>query len=450
MRKNDIVTLRAEDCTAEGSAVCKNDGLVVFVPGGLKGELLSVKILKVKRNCAYGKIEQILESSPYRITPSCPVSLKCGGCIFGHLDYNAELAQKHQIVTDAFSHIAKLNVPVNQILSGADCRYRNKAQYPVDINGNIGFFARHSHRIVPCDDCRLQPEIFMAALHIIKQWMQQNNIKGYDEASNTGTVRHIYLRYAESTGQLMVTMVINAKALPASHSLIKALKTALPDNFYTLVININQKDTNVILSDKCKTLYGSGYITDIICGIKIRISPLSFYQVNRDMAQMLYQKACELAQPKNKILLDLYCGAGAIGLSMARKAKEVIGVEIIPQAVRDAQFNAKENNIENARFICADAADAARQLNDEGIKPDVVILDPPRKGCSEQVIETVARGFAPDRVVYISCDPATLARDCARFAALGYKTLSATPADLFPRTAHVESVALLVRADSSI
>lgn len=447
MRKNDIVTLRAEDCTAEGSAVCKNDGLVVFVPGGLKGELLNVKILKVKRNCAYGKIEQILESSPYRITPSCPVSLKCGGCIFGHLDYNAELAQKHQIVTDAFSHIAKLNVPVNQILSGADCRYRNKAQYPVDINGNIGFFARHSHRIVPCDDCRLQPEIFMAALHIIKQWMQQNNIKGYDEASNTGTVRHIYLRYAESTGQLMVTMVINAKALPASHSLIKALKTALPDNFYTLVININQKDTNVILSDKCKTLYGSGYITDIICGIKIRISPLSFYQVNRDMAQMLYQKACELAQPKNKILLDLYCGAGAIGLSMARKAKEVIGVEIIPQAVRDAQFNAKENNIENARFICADAADAARQLNDEGIKPDVVILDPPRKGCSEQVIETVARGFAPDRVVYISCDPATLARDCARFAALGYKTLSATPADLFPRTAHVETVALLQKGD---
>ena len=447
MRKNDVITLRAEDCTAEGSAVCKHEGLVVFVPGGLTGELLNVKILKVKRNCAYGKIEQILEGSPNRIMPACPVSLKCGGCIFGHLDYTAELAQKHRIVADAFSHIAKLDVPVNEILSGPDCRYRNKAQYPVDINGNVGFFARHSHRIVPCDDCHLQPEIFKGALHIIKQWMKQNNIQGYDETTNTGTVRHIYLRLAQSTGQLMVTMVINAKALPTSNSLIEALKTALPDNFYTLVVNINQKDTNVILSDKCKTLYGSGYITDVICGIKIRISPLSFYQVNRNMAQKLYQKASELAQPKDKILLDLYCGAGAIGLSMAKDAKEVIGVEIIPQAVRDAQFNAKENNIENARFICADAADAAKQLNDEGIKPDVVILDPPRKGCNEQVIQTVAKGFAPDRVVYISCDPATLARDCARFADLGYKTLSATPADLFPRTAHVETVALLQKGD---
>lgn len=447
MRKNDVITLRAEDCTAEGSAVCKHEGLVVFVPGGLKGELLSVKILKVKRNCAYGKIEQILEGSPNRITPACPVALKCGGCIFGHLDYSAELAQKRQIVSDAFAHIAKLPVPVNEILSGKESHYRNKAQYPVDINGNVGFFARHSHRIVPCDDCHLQPDIFKSALHIIKQWMQQNGILGYDEATNTGTVRHIYLRYAESTGQLMVTMVINAKTLPASEALICALKAALPNNFYTLVININQRNTNVILSDKCKTLYGSGYITDIICGIKIRISPLSFYQVNRDMAQRLYEKAYELAEPKGKILLDLYCGAGAIGLSMAKDAKEVIGVEIIPQAVLDAEFNASQNGIENARFICADAADAAKQLHNEGIKPDVVILDPPRKGCSQEVINTVAHGFAPERVVYISCDPATLARDCARFAALGYKTLSATPADLFPRTAHVETVALLQRGN---
>ncbi len=443
MQKNEIITIRAEDCTAEGSAVCKQDGLVIFVPGGLKGELLSVKILKVKRNCAYGKIEQIIESSPDRITPACPVSLKCGGCIFGHLDYNTELAQKQRIVADAFTHIAKLDVPVNEILSGENSRYRNKAQYPVDINGDVGFFARHSHRIVPCDDCNLQPEIFKIALDIIKQWMQQNNITGYDETANKGTIRHIYLRLAEGTNQLMVTMVINAKALPSSDLLIEALKTALPDSFYTLVININQNVTNVILSDKCKTLYGSGYITDIICGIKIRISCLSFYQVNRDMAQKLYQKVAELAQPKDKILLDLYCGAGAIGLSMSKDAKKIIGVEIIPQAVRDAQFNAKQNGIENARFICADAADAAKQLKEEGIKPDVVILDPPRKGCCEQVIEAVARGFAPDRIVYISCDPATLARDCARFAALGYKTTNATPADLFPRTAHVETVALL-------
>lgn len=447
MQKNEILTLRVEDCTAEGSAVCKHDGLVVFVPGGLKGELLSVKILKVKKNCAYGKIEQILESADDRITPLCPVSLKCGGCIFGHLDYGCELMQKQQIVKDAFTHIAKLDVPVNEILSDKESRYRNKAQYPVDICGNVGFFARHSHRIVPCDDCRLQPEIFTKALHIIKQWMHQNNITGYDEANGKGTVRHIYLRYAESTNQLMVALVINTKALPASESLIDALKAALPDEFCTLVININQKDTNVILSDKCKTLYGSGYITDIICGIKIRISALSFYQVNRTMAQKLYEKAAELAYPDGKTLLDLYCGAGAIGLSMAKRAKEVIGVEIIPQAVRDAQFNAKQNDIENARFICADASDAAKQLNDEGIKPDVVILDPPRKGCSEEVVKTVASGFAPKRIVYISCDPATLARDCERFAALGYKTISATAADLFPRTAHVETVALLEKSN---
>ena len=445
VQKNDIIKLHADGSTADGSAVCRSDSLVVFVPGGLPGEDLEVKILKVKSSCAYGKIEKILHASPDRIAPACDVSSKCGGCVFGHLDYRAELKIKQQTVADAFARIGGLYPEIEPIISGPEQRYRNKAQYPVSPSGEFGFFARHSHRVVSCDDCCLQPELFNHALAAVKRWMTEYKVPGYDESTGEGVVRHVYLRLAEVTGEIMVTIAANAASLPVADKLIKYLREAIGGSLQTLVLNINRKNTNVILSDKCKVLYGAGYITDVICGLKIRISPLSFYQVNRGMAEKIYEIAARYANPCGKVVLDLYCGAGTIGLSMADKADKVIGVEIIPQAVKDAEFNANVNGISNARFICADAAEAAARLEAEGVRPDVVILDPPRKGCDAALISTVAAGFAPERIVYVSCDPATLARDCVRFKELGYETVKAAPADMFPRTSHVETIVLMSR-----
>lgn len=450
MQKNDIVTLKVLNCTADGNGVCRADGLVVFVPGALPGEEISAHILKVKKNCAFAKIAEVITPSPDRIEPACAISKKCGGCCFCHIDYSAEAELKRKAVTDALQRIGKLDITVNEILTARPDRYRNKAQYPVNESGEIGFFANHSHRIVPCDDCILQPKLFSEIVETVRIWMKKNGVSGYCEQTKCGIIRHIYIRIAEATGEIMITLVATQNRLPATVQLIENLKNKLKDSFKTLVLNVNDKDTNVILSDKCTVLYGDGYITDVLCGLKVRLSPLSFYQVNRTMAQRLYEKAKEYAECKGKTVLDLYCGAGTIGLSMADIAKDIIGVEIIPQAVEDAKFNAEQNGIKNARFICGDATFAAQQLKNENLKPDVVILDPPRKGCDKELIEAVANSFCPERVVYVSCDPATLARDCGIFAYLGYKVIKATACDLFPRTAHVETVTLLARTDSVI
>ena len=324
-------------------------------------------------------------------------------------------------------------------------RYRNKAQYPVDLNGKAGFYAFHSHRIVPCCDCMLQPEEFKSIIEACENWIKDNNISIYNEENGNGLLRHLYLRKAEKTNEMMLTLVINGDTVPYIDSLIGKLKSVAGDSIKSIQLNINKENTNVILGDKCVTIHGEDYITDILCDVKIRLSALSFYQVNRTMAEKLYKKAAEYAKPNNKNILDLYCGAGTIGLSMAREAKSIIGVEIIPEAVKDAEFNAELNGIENARFICADAARAAEKLAKENIKADVVIVDPPRKGCSADLIDTIANKFSPERVVYVSCDPATLARDIKIFGDIGYKLIEYTPCDLFPRTSHCETVALLSR-----
>lgn len=443
LKKNDITALEITGLSSEGLGVgrCEN-GMAVFTPLTAVGDTARVRLVKLKKNYAFGRIEELVTPSPDRIPADCEVFNKCGGCSLRHISYDAELKLKSDRVAEDIHRIGKTALEPCDIIYDSPARYRNKAQFPISPNGDVGFFARHSHRIIPCDDCLLQPELFTLAASTVSAWIKKNKVSVYDEEAHTGLLRHLYLRLADATGELMAVLVINGRHLPFEKELIATLKAALGEQLKSLQININTKKTNVILGKECHTIYGSDYITDLLCGIRVRISPLSFYQINRTMAELLYKKAAEYARPQGAKILDLYCGAGTIGLSMADRAQSVIGVEIVPEAVADARANAAENGIENARFICADAAVAARQLKAEGITPDAVILDPPRKGCSAELLSTVCFDFAPDRIVYISCDPATLARDTAIINNSGYALREYTPADLFPRTPHCETACL--------
>ncbi len=446
MNKNDEIVISIDGYSSTGSGVGHYDGMAVFVPQTAVGDTVRIKILKVKKNYAYGKVEEIIIPSEDRKTPDCKVFRSCGGCVYRHITYKSECEIKQNKVYDAIKRIGGIDLSPNDIICAENiCGYRNKAQYPVSQSGNAGFYAPHSHRIIESDDCRLQPEIFSRILKVITDWIKINNISVYNEQTHQGLVRHIYLRQASATNEIMVVIVINGDTLDHSDILIEKLKILLGDSLKSVQININKRDTNVILGEKCIVLYGDSYITDILCSVKIRISPLSFYQVNRAMAEKLYEKAAEYAMPKGKTVLDLYCGAGTIGLSMAKDAKEIIGVEIIPDAVEDARVNAQINEIHNTTFICGDAAHAAAELSRKKLTPDVVIVDPPRKGCDEALLHTIANNFCPERIVYISCDCATLARDAAILENEGYKLIEYTPVDMFPATSHVETVALFVK-----
>ncbi|MCQ2470585.1 MAG: 23S rRNA (uracil(1939)-C(5))-methyltransferase RlmD [Clostridia bacterium] len=447
LKKNDEIALNIDSCTALGSGVGKYKGMTVFAANTAPGDHVLLHIIKAKPNYAVGKVVKVIHPSKMRITPACNVFEKCGGCAFGHLNYKDELQIKYTQVKDNFNRLGGLDIiPQPIIPSVSENRYRNKAQFPVSTDkfglAEIGFFAPHSHRVVDCADCLLQPEDFKKITDIFRNWIRIFKIPAYDERSRKGILRHIYLRKAVSTGEIMVCAVINGNSLPYSDELVFELTDAMP-SIKSIILNINKKDTNVVLGDKCITLYGKDYITDILCGLKFNISPLSFYQVNHDTAEILYKKAAEYADLKgDETLLDLYCGTGTIGLTMANKAKSLIGVEIIPQAVENANRNAELNGVKNARFICADAAKAAEMLESEGVRPDVIVVDPPRKGCDESLIGTIAK-MNPERIVYVSCDSATLARDCKRLKEYGYEVKEATPVDMFPRAPHCETVAVL-------
>lgn len=444
MRKNEEIILDIIDVTSDGAGVGRYDGMAVFVPLTAIGDKALVRILKVKKTYCYGKLIEIIEPAHCRILPDCPAFSKCGGCSYRHITYSAEADLKQNKVYECIKRIGNIDMKPQPIICGEDIDgYRNKAQYPVGADGKVGFYAFHSHRIIPCNNCALQPEFFKELLEVTENWIEQHGIAIYDEEKHKGLLRHIYIRYAEVTNEVMFTAVINGEKLPFADALVEALKGVCPGNLKSVQLNINKENTNVILGQKCEVLWGEPYITDILCGVKVRLSPLSFYQVNRNMAEKLYRKAAEYAEPEGKKILDLYCGAGTIGLSMAKEAEDIIGVEIVPEAIEDAKFNAQQNGIENARFICADAKDAAKTLAEEKICADVVIVDPPRKGCSPELIDTVCCDFSPERVVYVSCDSATLARDIKIFAELGYELKEYTPVDLFPRTSHVETVCLL-------
>lgn len=449
MQKNDEIEIEITDMTDEGSGIGRYGGMAVFVPLTAVGDRALVRVLKVKKTYAYGKLLSLVSPSPDRTENDCPSFSRCGGCVYRHISYESECRIKSARVYEAIKRIGGVDLKPREIIkSQSPDRYRNKAQYPVAADGALGFYSFHSHRISPCDGCALQPEIFDKIAAVCTEWIRGKGISVYNEESHRGLLRHIYLRLAEKTGEIMVVAVINGEKLPFAQDLKNRLVSVCGDGLKSLQININREKTNVILGDKCLCLYGAEYITDILCGVKIRLSPLSFYQVNRATAERLYQKAAEYAAPEGKIILDLYCGAGTIGLSMAKPAKRIIGAEIVPEAVKDARFNAELNGIKNAEFICADAAQAANQLSARGVSPDVVILDPPRKGCSPELINTVAEDFRPERVVYVSCDPATLARDIKLFTEKGYFLQEYTPVDMFPRTAHIECCALLCRAQA--
>ncbi len=450
MKKNDIVKLKITSATAEGSGVGKTeDNIVVFVPMTAIGDEIEARILKVKKTYAFGKIEKIITPSSARISPDCPNFSKCGGCVWRLISYDEELKIKSQKVRDAVERIGGISTEFRPIIGSERVnRYRNKAQLPIgrDREGGavLGFYAFHSHRIIDCDDCALQPEIFKTVMDVTRDFIERTNTDIYDESTGKGRLRHLYIRLGEVTNELMVCYVVNGNGLKQEDMLIKMLRESLP-NLKTVVFNSNREKTNVILGNKNRVAYGKGYITDVLCGLKFKISPFSFWQVNRTQAEKLYSKAKEYAKLSgDEVLLDLYCGTGTIGLTMAQDCKQLVGVEIVEDAVNDAKANAEANGINNARFICADAPTAAEQLRKEGTAPDVVILDPPRKGCGEELVKTI-RKMNPKRVVYVSCDPATLARDLKYFAENGYITQEVTPCDMFPRTAHCETVVLLSR-----
>lgn len=446
MNKNDIIKLNITATSSEGIGIGRYDGLAVFVPNTAEGDEIAARVLKVKKNLAYAKIEKIINSSADRIDPDCAVSEKCGGCVYRHINYKKECEIKENMVRNNINRIGGVALEPKPVMVAENIySYRNKAQLPVSQNGKVGFFAHHSHRIVETNSCLLTPEIFNKISLTVENWLTEFNIEPYNELNGSGLLRHLYMRKACATGEIMVVLVINGDTLPKAEELIIRLQTLLGEKLVSLQININRKNTNVILGEKCITLYGKDYITDILCGLKIRINALSFYQVNRDMTEKLYKKAAEYLEPGGKNIIDLYCGAGTIGLSMAKKAKSVIGVEIIPEAVDDARLNAADNGIENAEFICGDATFAAKELAQRDISADAVILDPPRKGCSEELLKTVANDFTPERIVYVSCDSATLARDTKLLTELGYHLREYTPVDLFPRTHHCETVALFIR-----
>lgn len=446
LKKNQIEEAEITAMSSDGNGIAKIDGMVVFVPYTAVGDKLKIRIVKVQKNYSFGIIEEILEPSPDRVDDHCPVYKKCGGCAFRHISYEAELRHKAEFVQSNLRRLGGLDpvmLPItpSPLVQG----YRNKAQYPIrEYDGKIeaGFFAKRSHRVISCASCDLQPAFFEQILEYTKQFLEEYHISAYDEQTGKGKVRHLYIRYGEVSGEVMVCLVVNSERLPHAAEYVEGLLKVCPQ-VVSVVLNINREQNNVILGQKCITLYGKDTIEDTLCDVRFELSPLSFYQVNRQAAEKLYRLAAEMAQFEgNELLIDLYCGAGTIGLSMTSNVRELIGVEIVPDAVENAKENAKRCGVENARFICADAKEAAAQLAAENLHPDVIVVDPPRKGCDLEVLQAIS-AMAPKRLVMISCNSASLARDCKELEALGYHLEKAAPVDLFPRTTHVETVVLL-------
>jgi len=469
--KNDCVELTIEDIGVSGEGIGKVDGYTLFVKDTVIGDVVRVKIMKAKKNYGYARLMDIIKPSKDRVEPACPIARQCGGCQIQAMNYNAQLKYKQKLVKDNLLRISGLTEGADyemcEIL-GMDTpfRYRNKAQYPVgeDKDGNIvmGFYAGHTHSIIACpdDDCMLGHSDNAFILNTVKEWMKEYRVRAYNENIHKGTVRHVLIRTGYHTDEVMVCLVIKKMLRKeAADGLVKAIQK-LKLNVASLVVNINKEDTNVILGKECITLYGRPYIEDYIGDIKFQISPLSFYQVNPKQTEVLYNKALEFAGLKgNESVWDMYCGIGTISLFLAKKAGKVYGVEIVPQAIEDAKNNAKINNIDNAEFFVGKAEEVVPAFykkqtgvqsdNDstdskeyDMTRPDVVVVDPPRKGCDKKLLDTIV-SMTPDRIVYVSCDSATLARDLKLLVEYGYKVEKVQPVDQFGNTVHVETVVKL-------
>lgn len=469
--KNDCVELTIEDIGVSGEGIGKVDGYTLFVKDTVIGDVVRVKIMKAKKNYGYARLMDIIKPSKDRVEPACPIARQCGGCQIQAMNYNAQLKYKQKLVKDNLLRISGLTEGADyemcEIL-GMDTpfRYRNKAQYPVgeDKDGNIvmGFYAGHTHSIIACpdDDCMLGHRDNAFILNAVKEWMKEYRVRAYNENIHKGTVRHVLVRTGYHTDEVMVCLVTKKMLRKeAADGLVKAIQK-LKLNVASLVVNINKEDTNVILGKECITLYGRPYIEDYVGDIKFQISPLSFYQVNPKQTEVLYNKALEFAGLKgNESVWDMYCGIGTISLFLAKKAGKVYGVEIVPQAIEDAKNNAKINNIDNAEFFVGKAEEVVPEFykkqtgvqsdNDstdskeyDMTRPDVVVVDPPRKGCDKKLLDTIV-SMTPDRIVYVSCDSATLARDLKLLVEYGYKVEKVQPVDQFGNTVHVETVCLL-------
>lgn len=441
-REGQLCRLVIDGYASDGAGVARLDGMVVFVQGGIRGEACDVRLTHVGRSALWGRVEEVVNPSPARIFPRCLHYTKCGGCQFRHMNYAEELEAKRIRVEDALRRLGGADIHVSAILGAEQVdRYRNKAQFPVAKGPRIGFYRPRSHDVIDVDDCLLQGEAAARLRGAVKEWMAEYSIPAYNERTFTGLVRHVYVR-TNRAGRSLCCLLVNGRGVPREAELVRALRRAEP-NLAGIVLGVNEKHNNVILGDSYRTLWGEDFLSDTLCGLTFRLSVPSFYQVNPAQTEVLYGKALEFAGLTGaETVLDLYCGIGTISLVMARKAGMVWGAEVVPQAVDDAIANAQRNHIENARFLCADAGEAARYLEGEGVRPDVVCVDPPRKGLAEDVVDTIA-DMGPQRVVYVSCDPGTLGRDVKRFAGRGYTLKKAVAVDMFPRTAHVETVCLL-------
>ncbi|MBC7766001.1 MAG: 23S rRNA (uracil(1939)-C(5))-methyltransferase RlmD [Hyphomonadaceae bacterium] len=451
IQKNDIVTINVTALGLEGEGIGRVDTFAVFVPNALVGDIVEVKIIKVKSHFGYGKIINIVTPSKARINPACESFPQCGGCQMQHMDYRQQLLWKQQAVTDSLVRIGKLqDVVVHPTIGMADpTHYRNKAQYPIRQNTvtgeiEIGFFAKQSHRIVQSDSCMIGHKDNAILIQIVKEWMKKNHIRAYDETSGKGLMRHLYTRTTHAKQEWMVVLVTNGDKQLPFESLIQVIQTQLP-SIKSIYQNINTRRDNTILGSQNRLLWGESYLFDTIGDCTFRISPHSFFQVNSTQTAVLYQTAIDYADLKgHETVFDLYCGIGTISLFLANKAKKVIGIEVVPQAIEDANENAKINNITNTKFLTGTAEDITPKLQKQGIKPDIIVIDPPRKGC-EQALLDILVVLNPPKIVYVSCNPATLARDLNFLTQNGYTVKAVQPVDMFPWTRHVETVVLIER-----
>ncbi len=446
--KNSIHTVTGGGYTAEGQCVCRIDGRVVFVSGLLRGETAEIQILKVSERVAYGRVVTLLTPSAHRVAPACAVFPKCGGCVLWHMDFEEEAYFKTARVQDAITRIGGFSCAVSPIIKDTrSTRYRNKAQFPVSEENGVpisGFYRKRTHTVIPTEDCLLQTELANAVTRTVRAWMSEWRIPAYNEVTHKGVVRHVFVR----SGKFGAVLCLICKTAPKyADELVKTLRANHPE-LTGVVLNLNPENTNVILGNTTRTLWGNPNVEDVLCGLRFSLAPEAFYQVNHDQAERLYETALEYAALDDTMTaLDLYCGAGTITLCLARRAKEVLGIEVVPEAIENAKENAARNGVANVTFRCADATAAAEELAKSETYPDVVVVDPPRKGLTPDGISAIAK-MQPRRIVYVSCDPATLARDLRILCDTApYELTKVTPVDLFPKTHHVESVALLTRSN---
>lgn len=448
LKKNQQFQVHIESYSSEGFGVCRIEGRAVFVPKTIVGEYWEIRLVKVTKTAVYARGEKLLTASSERRDSQCPYFSQCGGCDLWHMSYEEELRFKLGRVNDALAHIGRQTLRAEAIL-GSDTvtRYRNKGIFAVaehDGRPCAGFYKERSHELIPVKNCLIQNETSERAAAAVLSFMEQHAVPAYDEASGSGCIRHVFCRKAWQTKDT-VACIVTARGLGTKTAvLVDSLREAVPE-LSGIVLNVNKSRGNTVLTGDFYTLWGRGEINDVLCGSRFAIAPQAFFQINPPQAEKLYQRALAYAAAnQNSLVFDLYCGAGTISLCLAREAGQVIGAEIVPEAIENAKANAASNGIDNTEFICADAGEAAVMLRERGLKPDIVVVDPPRKGMSEDAIAAVA-SMAPERLVYVSCNPSTLARDILRLNAYGYQLRAATAVDMFPRTCHVESVVLMTK-----